>query len=425
MRRKKAARTRAPSASEIARNLQNYEIWTVNQGCEQVSYADLPKKLKADAMHVFDVSGRMPLAWADKKSDKYRDLALVATPEILVFIQDAFKLCPGLFSDTLSSPNISELYAEVVTVFNAWRRLRWMRQCKEKWSEADFAANVYNVFRSPALRESTYRVNCTMSLPQPLRPNLRSQALRVLSAKTVIPDCAVFIPAASIRTLSHSAKSPFKTLKAQSAGGSANGGSSFRFQSTPCAQLSDTPGFEFVSSFWEDKKPVHQMLEDAYRQNRMATAASVRHLRSLHIEAPVFGLVWTNGSVRAHVDWCKMEDSDDDGPIVFSAPYPGPRVDQVNGPFHEWRLDRPSDILQVYFLIRNIDVWTTGVFCDRVTTGVHKLVDAVVSKGQKYVPWKRVGDLTKPPSQKENINVSITTDSSPLPRHKMKGRRVK
>jgi solute carrier family 25 carnitine/acylcarnitine transporter 20/29 len=178
-----------------------------------------------------------------------------------------------------------------------------------------------------------------------------------------------------------------------------------------------------VSSFWEDKKPVHQMLEDAYRQNRMATAASVRHLRSLHIETPVFGLVWANGSVRAHVDWCKMED--DNGPIVFSAPYPGPRDDQVNGPFHEWRLDQPSDILQVYFLIRNIDNWTTGIFRERVTTGVHKLVDAVVDKGQKYVPWKRVGDLINPQSQKENINVSITTDSSPLPRHKMKGRRAR
>lgn len=46
------------------------------------------------------------------------------------------------------------------------------------------------------------------------------------------------------------------------------------------------------------------MLDDAYRQNRMATAAAVRHLHSLHVKAPVFGLVWSDGSVRAHVDWC-------------------------------------------------------------------------------------------------------------------------
>jgi hypothetical protein len=46
------------------------------------------------------------------------------------------------------------------------------------------------------------------------------------------------------------------------------------------------------------------MLDDAYRQNRMSTAAAVRHLHSLHVKAPVFGLVWSDGSVRAHVDWC-------------------------------------------------------------------------------------------------------------------------
>jgi hypothetical protein len=46
------------------------------------------------------------------------------------------------------------------------------------------------------------------------------------------------------------------------------------------------------------------MLDDAYRQNRMSTAAAVRHLHSLHVKAPVFGLVWSDGNVRAHVDWC-------------------------------------------------------------------------------------------------------------------------
>lgn len=380
-----------------------------------MSYADIPPNLKADVIQVFDVHGRIPTTWADKESEVYRTLTFFATPEILVFIQDAFKLCPDLFCDTLSSTDVPELYAEIVTVFSAWKRLHQMRKSKQKWSEADFAANVYNVFRSPAVQESTYRVHCNVSLSQPLpQSKLESQTLRVLGAKTVIPDCAVFIPASNIRALSHSAKSPFKTLKGHSA--SVNGGTSFRFQSTPCAQLPDTPGFEFISSFWEDKKPVHQMLEDAYRQNRMATAASVRHLRSLLIEAPVFGLVWANGCVRAHVDWCKMEGK---GPIVLSAPYPGSREDQINGPFHEWQLDRPGDILQVYFLIRNIDHWTTGKFCERVTTGVNKLVDAVVHKNRKYVPWKHTRVV-----QKENINLSMTTDSSPLPKHKAKGRRT-
>jgi hypothetical protein len=151
-----------------------------------------------------------------------------------------------------------------------------------------------------------------MSLPQPsLNSSLNLQALRILNAKTVIPDCAIFVPAANIRTLSHSVKSPFKVIKSHASvvkTGSPSRGSSFRYQSTPRAQLPDTPGFEFVSTIWEDKKPVHQMLEDAYRQNRMATASAVRHLHSLRIKVPVFGLVWSNGTVRAHVDWCKCEE---------------------------------------------------------------------------------------------------------------------
>lgn len=156
------------------------------------------------------------------------------------------------------------------------------------------------------------RSHCAISLPQPTQPHkLDTQSSRVLNAKSAIPDCAIFIPAASIRTLSHSAKSPFQILKGHTAvsnSGSPSKGSSFRYQSTPCAQLPDTPGFEFASSFWEDKKPVHQLLEDAYRQNRMATASGVRHLHSLSIKAPVFGLVWSSATVRAHVDWCKHDE---------------------------------------------------------------------------------------------------------------------
>jgi hypothetical protein len=48
--------------------VQNYEIWSVNQGCEQVSYADLPENLKVDVAHVFDVRGRIPATWVNKVS---------------------------------------------------------------------------------------------------------------------------------------------------------------------------------------------------------------------------------------------------------------------------------------------------------------------------------------------------------------------
>ena len=126
-----------------------------------------------------------------------------------------------------------------------------------------------------------------------------------------------------MRSLAQSSKSPFKILKNQASvkkTGSPSKGSSFRYQATPCLQLPDTPGFEFVSSIWEDKKPVHQMLEDAYRQNRMATTSAVRHLNSLHINAPVFGLVWSSGTVRAHVDWCTSDKRK--GPVSNSVLHP-------------------------------------------------------------------------------------------------------
>jgi len=134
---------------------------------------------------------------------------------------------------------------------------------------------------------------------------IRSQTVRILNAKSVVPDGAVFVPEGAIRKLSLTADSTFKRLRRSGMTGSAaRGEESFACQSTPSVQLPRTPGFQFVSTFWEDKKPVHSMLEDAYRQNRMSTAAAVRHLHSLHVKAPICGLVWSNESVRAHVDWC-------------------------------------------------------------------------------------------------------------------------
>lgn len=60
------------------------------------------------------------------------------------------------------------------------------------------------------------------------------------------------------------------------------------------------------------------MLNDAYRQNRMSTAAAVRHLHSVHVKAPVFGLVWSDGRVRAHVDWCV--DQEQESPVRTNFP---------------------------------------------------------------------------------------------------------
>lgn len=153
------------------------------------------------------------------------------------------------------------------------------------------------------------RYQCSISLPQPHR-RPPDEAHRVLHPKNAVPDCATFIKASTIRHLSHSLKSPYKTLNVHPAitkHTQVQLGHSFRYQSTPCSQPPETACFEFASSFWEDKKPAHELLEHAYRQNRMATTAAVRMLYSLRIDTCVFGLVWADGTVRAHVDWCTDE----------------------------------------------------------------------------------------------------------------------
>jgi solute carrier family 25 (mitochondrial carnitine/acylcarnitine transporter), member 20/29 len=165
-----------------------------------------------------------------------------------------------------------------------------------------------NMVSDPLLTDGT-RAKWAIGLPQPLHhPQIRTETMRILNAKSVVPDCGVFVPEKAIRKLSLAADSAFKQLRrSKLTGSAARGEESFACQSTPCVQLPRTPGFQFVSGFWEDKKPTHGMLEDAYRQNRMSTAAAVRHLHSLHIKAPIFGLIWSDGTVRAHVDWCASE----------------------------------------------------------------------------------------------------------------------
>lgn len=180
----------------------------------------------------------------------------------------------------------------------------------------------YEGLRSSALRHSTYKLSfraeifdCLfisifrskwpIGLPQPSHRHIPATSLRILNTKSVVPDGVVFVSEQSTRKLSLAAESAFKRLKrSELTGSAARGEGSFACQSTPSVQLPRTSGFQFASSFWEDKKPVHSMLDDAVRQNRMSTAAAVRHLHSLHVKAPVFGLVWSDGSVRAHVDWC-------------------------------------------------------------------------------------------------------------------------
>lgn len=114
----------------------------------------------------------------------------------------------------------------------------------------------------------------------------------------------------------------------------------------------------------------------------------------------------------------------------MSAPYFDARDRSSNDVFHEWQLDRPSDILKVYFLVRNIDQWTIGKFSEHVVQGVNQMVDKLSSNERIYKPWKRVGDLAPPLKKKalkENQNISVTTiltsDASPPPKPKSRRRR--
>ena len=148
----------------------------------------------------------------------------------------------------------------------------------------------------------------SIHLPQHTARCVRPSRLttRVLKAKTVMPDGSIFIRSNSIFSLSNKKSSPYKKIDRHESTRKTcwhEGGDMFRFQASPSTQFPSTPGFEFVGAFLEDKKPGYDMLEFAYRQNRMSCAAALRHLHSFCIQAPVFGLIWADGKVRAHVDW--------------------------------------------------------------------------------------------------------------------------
>ena len=64
--------------------------------------------------------------------------------------------------------------------------------------------------------------------------------------------------------------------------------------------------------------------------------------------------------------------------------------------FHGWNLNRPSDILQVYFLLRNIDIWTSTTFREHVVKGIEEFSRAIFQGEQSYQPWKRTNDARLP-----------------------------
>lgn len=58
---------------------------------------------------------------------------------------------------------------------------------------------------------------------------------------------------------------------------------------------------------------------------------------------------------------------------------------------HEWNLDKPANIIQVFLLIKNIDHWTVNGFTECIEAGIGDLVDSVLLKNCPYQPWKRMG----------------------------------
>ncbi|GJJ09911.1 hypothetical protein Clacol_004135 [Clathrus columnatus] len=380
---------RAMSAAEVAKSIRHFETWASHQSCEQVAISDLPSELAEEVAFVFNLNERIPISWI---SDVFDSQGLSAS--LKEFLRGAHKSRPDLFSDSIyyNASETNVLFDELTTVKLAWNKLQAMRRSGEKWSEADFAANVYNVFRAPTIHRSSYRYQRSISLPQPFQQP-SEEAARALHPKNAIPDCAIFVRASTIRSLSHSLHSPFKTLNnhpSVTQHARARLEQAFRYQSTPCTQPPETASFEFMSSLWEDKKPSHEFLEQAYRQNRLSTATAARMLYSLRIFTCVFGLVWADGIVRAHVDWCS--DTQRDQPTIFSAPYSG-QDNSDESLFHEWQLDRPDGILQVYFLLRNIDVWTSTRFREQIIAGVNAFCQDVVQGSQQYNPWKRISDM--------------------------------
>ncbi|KAK7059123.1 hypothetical protein VNI00_001749 [Paramarasmius palmivorus] len=351
---KTTTRTRTLSANEIARNQHHFEVWSSHQNLEEACWdTDIPADIKAEVEGVLDVNVKWE--WEAEGEVGHKELLEWAT-------QSGFDDPHGLGC-----------------AYAAWTRLKEMQSTSSssrKWTEADYAANVYSVLRSPALKSSHQHVQCSLSLPSPSIPPRHSsaEATRILATQAVVPDCAIFVPAPLLEPLAPHYKSLARVHRTKSTSAAA-ARTSFRYQSTPCTTLPDSTttsnskNFEFISALFEDKQPnwLH-----GYRQNRMGCASVARQLLALGVRSPVWGLVWCEGRVRVHVDWAEGVAGD---VTVYSAMYA-----------KVFDLSHLGDMVKVYNLIRKIDSWTTDAFVKHVTKGVSKLA---AKKGQGFVGWRR------------------------------------
>ncbi|KAI9060222.1 hypothetical protein FKP32DRAFT_1656523 [Trametes sanguinea] len=398
----KQRRERCLGPSQIAKDLADFETWSAYQNCEEVDLSsDSPPELRGYINDVFRLNCRLPLIWMDKKSKVHRGFARGSESGFADFLESAHSSAPDLFSDDVRHDEEARCILHGLhTVFTAWKSAGIMRSSSQKFSEVEYGMKVYGLVRTAAVRHSLQRVQHPISLPQPSPTHkVTAEAIRVLNAKVAKPDGALFIPTHCLTDICESEQSPYKvlcrSLKRRSS--TVGGESSFRYQSTLCAKLPEARVFEIASTFWEDKKPSQDELHAAYRQNRMATTSALRQLHALNIQAPVFGLVWAEGKVRAHVDWWQVKNGEVHHQMIYSAPYGGPPFKgrrKRSSAFHEWDLAKPADIISVYLLMTNLDRWTTGAFCDAVVAGTSELAKRVLA-GQSVAPWRRSGDLAR------------------------------
>jgi hypothetical protein len=160
------------------------------------------------------------------------------------------------------------------------------------------------------------RTHCSIALPRPfsqtdIQPGSPS------NPTMIIPDGCTFLNPSSIRSLSQGSESPYNTLCSIPDAFVSPHKGFLRTEATPRFNIGDKAQFEFISSCWEDKKSSDDQLEAAYRQNRMVCAAACRQLRTFDIRLPVFGVIWTQGKVMVHVDWCVESKKNRNAPVCL------------------------------------------------------------------------------------------------------------
>jgi hypothetical protein len=77
-----------------------------------------------------------------QNSPEFKSLSKLAPKDLMDFLKEMHQQNPKLFGEMEDCDSSPRLFSNMVIVHSAWRRLKMMKQSKEKYSEADYAANV-------------------------------------------------------------------------------------------------------------------------------------------------------------------------------------------------------------------------------------------------------------------------------------------